>query len=60
MAPNDDALAKVHYLREFDLEADGDVDLADPYYGTRKDYEEVFDIIERSVGELHRRLQENL
>ena len=60
LAPNDDALAKIHYLREFDLEADGDEDLADPYYGTRKDYEEVFDIIERSVGELHRRLQENL
>ena len=56
LAPNAEALGKIHFLREFDLEANGELDLADPYYGSRKDYEDVFDIIERSVIELHRQL----
>lgn len=56
LAPDKDALAKIHYLREFDPQADGELDLADPYYGTKRDYEEVFDIIERSVIEMHRQL----
>jgi len=59
LAPNVEALEKVHFLREFDPNADGDLDLADPYYGTREDYEDVFDIIERSVIELHRRVHAN-
>ena len=56
LAPNAEALGKIHFLREFDPEANGELDLADPYYGSRKDYEDVFDIIERSVIELHRQL----
>lgn len=39
--------AKVHLLREFDKEADGDLNVPDPYYGGPRGFEDVHDIVER-------------
>lgn len=40
--------AKVHLLREFDNEADGDLNVPDPYYGGPRGFEDVHDMVERS------------
>lgn len=40
--------AKVHLLREFDAEADGDLNVPDPYYGGPRGFEDVHDMVERS------------
>lgn len=40
--------ATVRRLREFDPEADGDLDVPDPYYGGVDGFERVYDIVERS------------
>lgn len=41
--------AKIHLLREFDPEARGAVAVPDPWYGGPSGFEDVYDIIERSV-----------
>lgn len=40
---------KVKLMREYDPQGLGDV--PDPYYGTEKDFREVYDILDRSIGE---------
>jgi protein-tyrosine phosphatase len=40
---------KIHLLREFDPEVDSNLEVPDPYYGGISGFEEVYDIIERSV-----------
>jgi protein-tyrosine phosphatase len=40
---------KIHLLREFDPEVDTNLEVPDPYYGGISGFEEVYDIIERSV-----------
>lgn len=49
LAPDDDARAKVHLLREFDPEAHGDLDVPDPYFGGQDGFAEVFEMVDRSV-----------
>ena len=39
LAPNADAAAKIRLLRSFDPQADGDLAVPDPYYGTDHDFE---------------------
>ncbi|MEP2026183.1 MAG: low molecular weight protein-tyrosine-phosphatase [Reichenbachiella sp.] len=39
-------------LREFDPEADGDMDVPDPYYGGSDGFEHVFHMVSRSIDEL--------
>ena len=39
-------------LREFDPQADGDLDVPDPYYGGRRGFEDVHDMVERSCAAL--------
>jgi protein-tyrosine phosphatase len=46
--------SKVKLMRDFDPKAKGDV--PDPYYGTEKDFDEVFEILDRSTEELLNRL----
>jgi protein-tyrosine phosphatase len=41
-----DATAKLHLLREFDPDADGDLDVPDPYYGGDEGFEHVLDLVE--------------
>jgi protein-tyrosine phosphatase len=42
---------KIHLLREFDPERDA-LDVPDPWYGGRADFEQTYRIVERSVGSL--------
>ena len=44
--------AKVHLLREFDAQADGAMGVPDPWYGGPSGFEDVYDIVERSVRSL--------
>lgn len=54
--------AAVHLLREFDREANGDLNVPDPYYGGPRGFENVHDIVERSCTALlaHVRAQHSL
>jgi protein-tyrosine phosphatase len=47
LAPDADAAAKLHLLREFDPASAGttDLDVADPYYGGASGFDDVFDQI---------------
>jgi protein-tyrosine phosphatase len=40
--------AKVHLLREYDIEANKDLDIPDPYYQDNEFFENVYQMIERS------------
>lgn len=44
--------ATIRLLREFDPQADGNLDVPDPYYGGRRSFEEVHDIVERACARL--------
>jgi protein-tyrosine phosphatase len=48
LAPDPEAAAKVHLLREWDPQVNGDLDVPDPYYGGRDGFRDVFDLIDRS------------
>ncbi len=50
-------LAKLHLMREFDPEADGAVAVPDPWHDGPRGFENVYDIIERSVRGLLRSLE---
>jgi protein-tyrosine phosphatase len=54
--------AEVNRLRDFDPEADGDLDVPDPYYGGPRGFEHVHDIVARSCAALleHIRAEHNL
>ena len=39
----------VHLFREFDPEADGDLEVPDPYYGGPSGFDDVHDLVERSA-----------
>jgi protein-tyrosine phosphatase len=41
---------KVKLMRSFDPQGEGDV--PDPYYGTAKDFDDVFEILDRSMDAL--------
>lgn len=49
MAPDEEARGKVRLLREFDPDADGELDVPDPYYGGQADFEHVRELIEAAV-----------
>ncbi|HTJ49625.1 MAG TPA: low molecular weight protein-tyrosine-phosphatase [Cyclobacteriaceae bacterium] len=48
---------KVAMMRTFDPQGPGDV--PDPYYGNEKDFQEVFDILDRTMDNLINHLKEN-
>jgi protein-tyrosine phosphatase len=50
--------AEIRLLREFDPQANGDLDVPDPYYGGARGFENVHDIVERSCIELLRHIRE--
>lgn len=52
LAPTPRERAKVRLLREFDPEADGDLDVPDPYYGGMPEFERVYEMVERSSRDL--------
>lgn len=47
---DESAKSKVKLMRDFDPKGKGDV--PDPYYGTEKDFDEVFEILDRSTENL--------
>ncbi|MFW6202420.1 MAG: low molecular weight protein-tyrosine-phosphatase [Gemmatimonadota bacterium] len=49
--------AEVHLLREFDPEAEGEIEVPDPYYGGPQGFERVHQIIERSCRGLFEHIQ---
>lgn len=48
MAGNGPAREKIHLLREADPQARGNLEVPDPYYGDLKDFEAVYQMVERS------------
>ncbi|MEO3825446.1 low molecular weight protein-tyrosine-phosphatase [Actinomadura sp. B10D3] len=49
MAPDGEARGKVRLLREFDPDADGDLDVPDPYYGDRAEFDLVLEQVEAAM-----------
>lgn len=48
----------LHLLREFDPQANGNMDVPDPYYGGFDGFEKVFQMVDRSVDQLIRHIQD--
>ncbi len=59
LAGHGDARAKVHLLRSFDPNSQGDLDVPDPYYGGADGFGEVFSICEAACAGLLGRLRED-
>jgi protein-tyrosine phosphatase len=57
LAKGKEQLAKLHLMREFDPDADGAVAVPDPWHDGPRGFENVYDIIERSVRGLLRSLE---
>jgi protein-tyrosine phosphatase len=59
LAPDDEAAAKIHLLREYDAHAvaTGDLAIPDPYYGGEDGFEHVIDLIEAACEGLLERLR---
>ncbi|SFB75323.1 protein-tyrosine phosphatase [Flexibacter flexilis DSM 6793] len=51
LCPNPELLTKAKLMREYDPQADS-LEVPDPYYGTEKDFEEVYQILHRSTAAL--------
>ena len=49
---------KIRLMREFDPEGEGEV--PDPYYGTEEDFDDVFEILDRSMDQLIQNLKEKV
>lgn len=54
IAPGEDGRAKLHLLREFDPASAGspDLDVPDPYYGGRRGFDDVLDLVEAACAGL--------
>jgi protein-tyrosine phosphatase len=57
LAPHEEARDKIRMLREFDPQGRPDAPVPDPYYGETSGFEEVFEIVERSVRGLLQALE---
>lgn len=57
LARTEEQRAKVHLMRSFDPEADGAVAVPDPWYDGPQGFENVYDIVDRSVRGLLRALE---
>ncbi|MGH7468743.1 MAG: low molecular weight protein-tyrosine-phosphatase [Longimicrobiales bacterium] len=49
---------RLHLLREFDPDADGNLDVPDPYYGGASGFERVHDMVERACTQLLHTIRE--
>ena len=58
LAPDSSRAGKIHMLREFDPQGGKSVSVPDPYYGDITDFEEVYEIIQRSSQGLLRSLEQ--
>lgn len=60
LAPTPADAAKVRLLRSYDPRSAGDLEVADPYYGTREDFDTVLAQVEAAVPGLLRAVREDL
>ena len=51
---------KIHMMREFDPQGNGDLDVPDPYYGGVEGFEETYQIVKRSCEGLLENLESGL
>lgn len=51
--------ASLHLLREFDPDADGDLDVPDPYYGGPGGFDRIYEMIDRSCRVLLQEILED-
>jgi protein-tyrosine phosphatase len=58
LAESSGSAAEVRLFREFDPEADGELDVPDPYFGGEDGFEVVHDLVERSARGLLDHLRE--
>ncbi|MFP3853635.1 MAG: low molecular weight protein-tyrosine-phosphatase [Anaerolineales bacterium] len=58
MAQTEEHRSKIHFMREWDPEANGDMDVPDPYYGGLDGFERTYQIVARSVENLFRDLDQ--
>ena len=58
LAPKPEFSSKIRLMREFDPQAQGDLEVPDPYYGGIEGFEHVYRLVERSCAELLRQLEE--
>ncbi len=49
LASTEEQAAKLHLMRSFDPDADGDLAVPDPWYGGPQGFDAAYDIIDRSV-----------
>ena len=59
LASNGDAADKVRFLRSFDPDAEGAVEIVDPYYGSIEDFVRAYDEIDASCRGLLAHLREH-
>jgi protein-tyrosine phosphatase len=59
LAPDGDAAHKVRFLRSFDTDAEGAVEISDPYYGSSEDFVRAYDEIDASCRGLLAYLREH-
>lgn len=57
LAPDEEACAKIRLLREFDSQGRPGAPVPDPYYGGISGFEEVYEIVERSLRGLLKALE---
>lgn len=58
LAPTSVEAMKVHLLREFDPQANGDLDVPDPYYSDAHAFEAAYAMIERSCANFLKSLKD--
>jgi len=56
LAPGADDHRKIHLLREYDPQAQGDLDVPDPYYGGQESFEQAYVLIEQACAGLMKAL----
>jgi protein-tyrosine phosphatase len=59
LGPSPGQLKKIHYLREFDPAGSSHLEVPDPYYGGSDAFEQVYEVIDRSVRGLIEQLEKD-
>ena len=52
MNPSPQEIEKIRMFRSFDPQAEGDLDVPDPYYGGNQGFDNVFDMVNRTCPEI--------
>jgi len=52
MSPSPEGIEKIRMFRSFDPQAEGSLDVPDPYYGGNQGFDNVFDMVSRTCPEI--------